>query len=125
MKYHIQRMDGRFRYRNWFQYYIGFSGRMSDSRGPENFNRVQRWFIDTYGWSAEVRQYDEMYKWNSVLAPAPLMSTKGGWTRPKPKELPPDCNPNWSWSNGCDDLRIYLQGQKELNLFQLKWSDNQ
>jgi len=119
MKYQIHKLDGRYRYQSWFEYYIGFSSRMSSAHGPENFNRVQRWFIDTYGWSAEVRQYEELYKWASTVTP--MMAIKGGWLRPKPKELPADCNSHWSWTNGYDDLRIYIRSDAELAFFQLKF----
>ena len=121
MKYQIQKLDRRYRYDAWFEYYIGFSGRMSVGRGPEQFNCAQRWFIDTYGWSAEVKQYEEMYHWNLPLRPAPMISVKGGWVRPRPKQLPLDCNPYWSWTNCYDDLRLYVKSDAELSFFQLKF----
>jgi hypothetical protein len=118
MKYEIHKLDKRYRYDAWFKYYIGFGSRMSVNRGPENFNRIQKWFIDTYGWSAEVRQYEEMYDWHLPIRPV-MMSVKGGWVRPAPKTLPEYCNPSWSWTNGYDDLRIYIASDKELSFFQL------
>jgi hypothetical protein len=47
------------------------------------------------------------------------MSVKGGWVNRVPKDLPDDCNPNWSWTNGYDDLRIYVKDDPELAFFQL------
>jgi len=41
------------------------------------------------------------------------------------EDLPSHCNPHWSWTNGYDDLRIYVRGAAELNFFQLKWSRGQ
>lgn len=117
MKYKTYKLDGRYRYRSWFEYYIGFSGRMSDNQSPIEFNRALRWFISTYGWSAEVRQYEDMYSWSVVKAP--MMAVKGGFARPKPGKLPEDCNEHWSWSNVNQELRIYVASDKELAYFQL------
>lgn len=117
MKYEIHRLDGRYRYRSWFEYYIGFGSRMSLNRGPENFNHVHQWFINTYGWSAEVRQYEDIYSWSA--SSAPMMAVKGGWSKRIPKDLPRDCNAHWSWTNGYDDLRIYIKSDAELAFFQL------
>ena len=117
MKYTIQKLDGRYRYRNWFEYYIGFSARMSNSSGPQSFNQALKFLVEAYGWSAEVRQYEEIYQWNQLKLP--MMAVKGGWGRPLPDKLPDNCNPHWSWTNGYDDLRIYLATDKELAYFQL------
>lgn len=112
MKYEIQRLDGRFSYRNLFQYCIKFGGRMSLSRGPLHFTQVQRWFFETYGWSAEIRQYAEIRTW---------ITTNNRVLKGQPAEIPVECNPHWSWTNGYDDLRIYVATDKELNFFQLRW----
>lgn len=117
MKYTVQKLDGRFRYRSWFEYYLGFSTRMSNGRGPESFNQAVRFLTEAYGWSAEVRQYEEIYNWN--LVKVPMMSVKGGFVRPVPDTIPENCNTHWSWTNGYDDLRIYLATEKELAYFQL------
>jgi hypothetical protein len=119
MKYTTHKLDGRYRYRTWFEYYVGFSGRMSDNAGPVAFNQALRWFINTYGWSAEVRQYEDMYNWSIVKVP--FMSVKGGFARSVPKQLPDDCNKYWSWSNSPlnQELRIYVATDKELAYFQL------
>ena len=112
MKYEIVKLDGRFSYRNLFQYCIKFGGRMSLSRGPLHFTQVQRWFSDTYGWSAEIRQYAEIRQW---------IMTNNRMLKGSPSEVPEECNPHWSWTNGYDDLRIYVATDAELNFFQLKY----
>jgi uncharacterized protein YneR len=90
---------------------------MSNGEGPLSFNRALKFLNDTYGWSAEVRQYEDMYTWSSVKMP--MMAVKGGFARAIPKDVPSECNPHWSWTNGYDDLRIYLATDKELAYFQL------
>lgn len=121
MKYTIQKLDGRYSYNNDFEYYIGFSDRMSNGLGPLQFTRAQKWFADTYGWSAEIRIWKDIQKWYSKSVP--MMAVKGGWARPAgfpaPDDLPPECNQLWSWSNSYDDLRIYVHSDKELAYFQL------
>ena len=117
MKYQIHKLDGRYSYNRWFKYYIGFSNRMSNSQGPIEFNNAMKWFFKTYGWSAEVRQYEEIYSWS--VRTLPLISVKGGWLNRVPKDLPDDCNPSWSWTNGYNDLRIYVKDDPELAFFQL------
>lgn len=117
MKYFIQKLDGRFSYNRDFKYYIGISNRMSNGLGPLEFTRVQKWFLDTYGWSAEIRLWTDIRSWYSKSVP--MMAVKGGWVKPTADHLPAECNPFWSWSNGYEELRIYIKGDKELAFFQL------
>lgn len=122
MKYRVQKLDGRFSYNNMFQYCLGFEYAMSRDQGPLMFNHALRWCVQTWGWSAEIRQYHEISRWinRTVILLQPL--TIG----PKPgTDLPRDCNPNWSWSNGFDDLRIYLASEQELAFFQLAHPNDQ
>jgi len=120
MKYEIIRLDGRFAHRDLFGYAIKFSNRMAIDHGPLKFNDVLKWFSDTYGWSAEIRDYVKMQKWT-------IQNTQwmGGLRRLQAQgileEAPAHCNPHWSWTNGYDDLRIYVKSDAELNFFQLKW----
>ena len=122
MKYKIHRLDGRFSYRKWFAYYIGFTGTMANGQGPLHFNNTLKWFMETYGWSAEIREYAKMHAWTT------LGTT---WTMNRNKlttvgeELPGHCNPHWSWTNGYDDLRIYVATDAELNFFTLKHAVDQ
>lgn len=121
MRYTVQRLDGRFTFRKYFEYYIGFTGRMSNQQGPLHFNLAQEWFTKTYGWSAEARQYEDMIEWNQksqmYFQGIPRIIRNSD----RPEDLPDCCNPHWSWTNGYDDLRIYVASEKELNFFQLKW----
>ena len=117
MKYTIQKLDGRFSYNQDFKYYIGFSKRMSHGHGPLQFTQVQKWFVDTYGWSAEIVQWTDIRSWYSKSVP--MMAVKGGWVKPNTEDLPVECNPIWSWSNSYEDLRIYVKSDAELAFFQL------
>ena len=115
MKYEIVKLDGRYTHRDLFQYCIKFGQRMGINRGPLCFTQAQRWFFETYGWSAEIRQYDDIVRW---------FKTNNRWINPTPMDLPPECNPHWSWTNGYDDLRIYVATDAELTFFQLKFSQD-
>lgn len=73
------------------------------------FNQAIQWMIKTWGWSAEVRQWYEIKHYTDMSSFAA-----------KSKQVYPlECNSYWTWSNGFDDLRIYLQSDKELAFFQL------
>ena len=124
MKYTIQRLDGRFTYRDWFQYYIGFSHQMSNDQGPLNFDHCLQWFIQTYGWAAEIRQYADIHRWiNMNQHMTQHMIRKFGNNHPlkipAALDLPTSCNPYWSWTNGYSDLRIYVRSDQELSFFHL------
>jgi|688.fasta_scaffold353816_3 hypothetical protein len=124
MKYTIQRLDGRFTYRDWFQYYIGFGTTMSNNQGPLNFDHCLQWFVQTYGWSAEIRQYSEISRWvnmNQTMTRQMIRKFGNNHTKgiPPALDLPNSCNPYWSWTNGYDDLRLYVKSDQELSFFQL------
>ena len=108
MKYRIQSLDRRFSYNDRFEILISFSSPASEARAILEFNRALQWMIQTWGWSAEVRQYYELVK----------RQTLWGLLGPN-YQLPEICNANWTWSNGFDDLRIYLKTQQELAFFQI------
>ena len=120
MKYKVNTLDGRFKYRKWFKYYIGFSTSMINDQGPMQFNRALQWFFDTYGWSAEIRQWSEIHRYQTKTVP--LMSVKGGWVQPPLENFSEMCNPLWSWTDSSYDLRIYLASDAELMLFKLKFT---
>jgi hypothetical protein len=125
MKYTVHKLDGRFSYRDWFEYYIGFSNNMVYQGGPLHFNDALKWFMNTYGWSAEIRSYEKMLKWvaNSQMIarqPSAFSLASGILT-----ERPDHCNPLWSWTNGYDDLRIYVKSPAELAFFQLRFPVDQ
>ena len=118
MRYTVHTLDGRFRYNRWFQYYVGFSNNMGFSLGPEHYNHALKWCMDTYGWSAEVREYEGIYQWYHQSVP--FIRGKGVVKQP-PETIPDCCNPHWSWSNGISNLRIYLASDAELAFFQLRF----
>ena len=122
MKYEIAKLDGRFTYRDLFEYYIKFSNSMTRGHGPLHFNSVLEWFRDTYGWSAEIRQYNNMMSWTTASRNVMNQFPKATGIL---SELPDCCNSHWSWTNGYDDLRIYVASDRELNFFQLRWSCEQ
>ena len=119
MKYEIAKLDGRFTYRDLFEYYIKFSNSMTRGHGPLHFNSVLEWFRDTYGWSAEIRQYNNMMSWTTASRNVMNQFPKATGIL---SELPDCCNSHWSWTNGYDDLRIYVRSDAELNFFQLRFS---
>jgi hypothetical protein len=122
MKYNIHRLDKRFTYKTWFEYLIAFPERMTNSQGPLNFTRTQKWFTETYGWSAEIRQYADIYNYHTTALKYSGIKAGGIFTG-QSLEIPPECNPHWSWTNGFNtrDLRIYVGSSAELAFFQLKF----
>ena len=108
MKYHVQPLDRRFSYNDRFELFISFGEDANKERSILNFNQALQWMIQTWGWSAEVRQYYELVKRQTLWG---LLGQNS--------QLPEICNTNWTWSNGFDDLRIYLKTQQELAFFQL------
>jgi len=118
MKYEILKLDGRFTYRDLFGYCIKFSNRMAVDHGPLQFNDALKWFLATYGWSAEIRDYAKMQKWTQQatqwLGNRQIQTASGIL-----EDTPDHCNPYWSWTNGYDDLRIYVRSDAELAFFQL------
>lgn len=125
MKYEIQKLDGRFTYRDLFGYCIKFSSSMARGQGPLHFNSVLEWFRDTYGWSAEIRQYDNIIKWVSNNQLISRQARSPALAQGILIEKPDACNTYWSWTNGYDDLRIYVKSDAELNFFQLRWPCDQ
>ena len=124
MNYNIQRLDKRFTYNHWFKYLIGFPGRMSNRHGPLNFTRAQQWFTKTYGWSAEIRQYADIHNYYDNTNRLGMRISHSGVVA-QLAEIPNECNPHWSWTNGYSDLRIYVATDQELAFFQLKFPVDQ
>lgn len=111
MIYEIKQLDKRHTYHYLFDYYIGFDSRMSINFGPANFNRALKWFIETYGYSAEVGQYASILQYyRDLKLYSPKVAEKTGNHY---------CNSLWSWSLGYNDLRIYTASEKEVSFFQL------
>jgi len=125
MKYRIIKLDGRYSYQKWFEYYIGFPGSMTQSHGPLYFNDALKWFAETYGWSAEIRQYDKIMAWVNTSNRIAGQPWSGRLASGILTEIPDHCNPNWSWTNHYQDLRIYVKSGQELAFFQLKFPVDQ
>lgn len=113
MKYSIVTLDGRFAYRDRFQYYLGFTNSMTRQGGPLSFNDAMVWFTEHYEWSAEIRQWHNIERWTSTQKLG-LPIAYGILAEPSAH-----CNPHWSWSNTHSDLRVYLASKQELAFFQL------
>ena len=113
MKYTVTKLDGRYSYRQNFEFYLGFASSMARQQGPIDFNDAMTWFTERYGWSAEIKQWHHIDRWSSV-SKLGLPIALGILAEPTPH-----CNPHWSWSNQFTDLRIYLASEQELAFFQL------
>lgn len=126
MKYNLHYTDRRHRYNQWFFCYITFSKYMNEDAGPLNFCTAMDWFTEKFGKSCEVRQWEEMNRWGSIPHNMALMSLSTpsmthltDATASKMKEF---TNHHWSWSNGTDNLRIYIRSKEELSFFRLAFS---
>jgi len=120
MKYTVLKLDGRFSFNDRFDYVLKWTNSMNRNQGPLWFNYTLQWCTSNWGWSAEIRQYYEILRWysmNQSLGAGPLRLGPGHTKAVI--EPPPECNLHWSWSNGFDDLRIYITSDKELAWFQL------
>lgn len=125
MKYTITKLDGRYSYREDFEFYIGFTSSMPRDRGPISFNNAMIWFTNNYGWSAEIRQWCHIKQWTHTgtkLKPIVAKAQQLGYFQNvQGLLLDPSshCNPHWSWTNSYHDLRIYLASEQELTFWQL------
>jgi hypothetical protein len=109
MQYKIHKLDGRYTHREYFAYTIVFSPQMApNNKGVLWFNNVLQWFTRTYGHSCEIRMMISMLRYHHSF---------GGLL--DDTALPEHVNFKWSWTNGYDDLRIYVKSDKELNFFKL------
>ena len=119
MKYSVTRLDGRYSYRHNFEFYLGFSNTMTRQQGPLCFNDALTWFTERYGWSAEIRQWYNIQRWTSTQKSS-LPIASGMLAEPSAH-----CNPCWAWSNGFQDLRIYVATEQELAFWQLAYPVDQ
>jgi hypothetical protein len=116
MQYKIRKLDGRYSYREFFKYCIVFKNTMvSANKDVEAFNDCVQWFTKTYGPSAEIRQWSDIHRYYYTVGVSFLDDTK----------MPDYVNRNWSWTNGYDDLRIYVKSGKVLTMFKLAHSESQ
>jgi len=73
------------------------------------------WMIETYGYSAEVRDF--MYIRGMLLK-------RQQFNVPN-SDAPYFVNQLWSWTNGSENLRIYMKSEKEVSFFKLKWAKDE
>lgn len=125
MKYSLKKLDGRFSHHKRFQYYVGFGESMYDGLGPENYNQGLKWCMETYGWSAEIRESEDIRKWYHHSVPFIRHNSALTVQSVSTKNLPNCYNSFWSWSNSMSRLRIYLASDKELAFFQLNFPVDQ
>ena len=112
MNYTVKKLDGRYAHKQYFEYCADF-GRQQF--GPINFHTTMVWMIETYGYSAEVRDF----MWiRSMLQKRQQFNVPDS-------DVPAFINPLWSWSNGGPELRLYFATDKELSFFKLKWIKNE
>lgn len=111
----ITKLDKRFNYFEYFDYMVSFSDRITISQGPLHFIKAQKWFTDTYGFTAEIRIWMEIKQHYNMRNQFNLGTGPGILTN----SLPDSVNKHWSYSNYARELRIYVAGDKELGLYKL------
>lgn len=115
MHYKIRKLDPRYNYYEWFEHVISFSDKIAVHQGPLHFIEAQKWMIDAYGFSAEIRIWQEI-KTQYAMRQKFQVNGPGVFS----SGLPDSVNPHWSWSNGYNgELRIYLASNKELSAYKL------
>ena len=111
MKYSIKQLDGRYTHRAFFEYCAEFS---RNQLGPLDFHNAMAWMIETYGYSAEVRD------WRHIRSTVEARQKFNIDT-----DIPTTVNPLWSWTNcivsNSQYLRLYFATDKEVSFFKLKW----
>ena len=108
MKFKIKKLDGRYAHNRHFEYCVEFPRK---TFGPVEFHTVMAWMIETYGYSAEVRDF--MYIRDMLLR-------RQQFNVPE-SDTPDFVNQQWSWTNGSNNLRLYFATDKELSFFKLRW----
>ena len=108
MQYITKKLDGRYSHKKYFKYCVEFSKKQ---QGPLQFHTVTKWMIETYGYAAEIRDWQYILDLHEQHRSFNITNDN----------TPDVVNFNWSWTNGYNDLRIYIKGDKELSFFKLKW----
>lgn len=111
--YQVKTLDSRYRYCRWFDYCVEYPKNMAVNSGPLLFDLGIQWCVNTWGHSAEIRTWEQVYEWYTKET---VMSK---FAKNVPKDMPNSCNRLWSWSNH-DQLRIYFKSDAELMFFNLK-----
>lgn len=126
--YKIHKLDSRYNFHQYFAYYIGFSHTTPQTKASLAFWRAQRWFSETYGFSAEIHSWDE------IRRSAQFSQRSGMWrktilSQAWIEEIDADdvLNIAWSWSIGREakDYRIYCASDREVAFFKLAYKVDQ
>jgi hypothetical protein len=103
MTFKLKKLDKRYNGSNLFKFVaipdhskgIAFiSGLVRRSQEQREFSEIRKWCWSQWGPSCELRLYRDDTEWT---------------------------NPLWCWDSEHDNLRIYLQSDKEAAWFKLKW----
>ena len=103
MTFKLKKLDKRYNGSNLFKF-VAIPDRTSQTifmnyvvrrdQEQKEFTEVRNWCWSQWGPSSELRFYDDTKDWT---------------------------NPVWCWDSEHDNLRIYLQSDKEASWFKLKW----
>ena len=96
---------------------------MGNDCGPLSFSEAKEWFTQKFGQSCEVREWHEMKQWEDRYSQVVTASNPHGTIPKNLENIKKFVNPHWSWSNGTNDLRVYIAGEKELAFFYLSVGD--
>ena len=119
-KWKCTKLDARYNYKKYFGYMIEVQGIGNSALKAVEFNRVKQWFEQTYGHSAEVRDWVNIVGYFNFTQAASTL-----WRKKLPvqqEEMPLDIiSEHWSWTNGRygEDHRIYCASEKEVAFFRL------
>ena len=108
MEYKVKKLDGRYSHRKYFKYCVEFD---KSQWGPLKFHNALKWMMETYGYTAEIREWQHITHLHQQRSTYNLTDSK----------VPDVVNQTWSWTNEYN-LRIYIKSDKELSFFKLKWS---
>jgi hypothetical protein len=108
MNFEITQLDRRHAWHKQFAYMIEFRKRpewtVGVTSGVLDFDRVRKWFNESWGWSQDVETREEMRQ---------VMIKQEPWK-------PDDVNQFWSYSIRYGEYRIYVN-DSALTMFKLKW----
>ncbi len=121
-KFNIVELDARYNHYQDFKYIIEMSGIAPREVRALEFWRLVQWFQSTYGYSAEIRSWGAITRFETRAR-----KVSGLWRKTQLGKLDPPlectdvCSPHWSYSIGRagDEFRIYVATDQELAFFRL------
>ena len=57
MEYKVKKLDGRYSHRKYFKYCVEFD---KSQWGPLKFHNALKWMMETYGYTAEIREWQHI-----------------------------------------------------------------